>query len=354
MSISLQSAMQRVAKVQGVVGRLADKLPTNIQIKMARVMGYKHDYPELAAHLKILLAVHELQGGASLLGRDPVKSRRKFSAQMAAIQAKPTAVAAVWDFKIPGPAGELSVRHYVPAENKDAPLLVFFHGGGFVVGDLDTHDEPCRLLCHYGNMHVLSVNYRLAPENPAPAAAYDCLATFEWAKAHAVELGVNPAKVAVGGDSAGGNLAAVVSQLAKGGHGPAAQLLIYPTVDQFNKYDSHQRYAKGLFLSDIDVTNATQAYVYAGGYSLDNPIVTPMMGDVSGVAPALVITAGHDVLRDEGEAYAELMQMKGVPVTSRRVMDQAHGFINITPVSQSAKQATIQIAKDFRQLLNNL
>lgn len=354
MSISLQSIIQRVSKVQGIAGRFSNQLPTAVQLKMAQLMGYRHDYPELDAHLKILLAIRDLQGGAALLGRDPVKSRREFHVQMAAIQGVPTPVMKVRDFTIPGPASELLVRHYAPEHGQDAPLLVFYHGGGFVVGDLDTHDEPCRILAKYGHMHVLSVAYRLAPEYPAPAAVDDCLAALKWAKAHAVTLGADPAKVAVGGDSAGGHLSAIVSQLAKGEDAPAAQLLIYPATDPRHQYDSHQQYKAGLFLSDVDVANATQAYILSGGLTLEDPIVNPMLGDVTGVAPALLITAGHDVLRDEGEAYAKLMQDNGVQVASHREVDQGHGFINITPINKGAKRATIKIAKDFRQLLNGL
>ncbi|RYZ87914.1 MAG: alpha/beta hydrolase, partial [Moraxellaceae bacterium] len=242
-----------------------------------------------------------------------------------------------------------------PNASKGLPLLVFYHGGGFIVGDLNTHDEACRLLCKYGQMQVLSVDYRLAPENPAPAAVFDCVAALKWAKAHAAELGADPAKVAVGGDSAGGNLSAVVSQQTKGTpDAPAAQLLIYPVVDLVNEYESRKIYTQGLFLSDLDVEQANASYVGISELSLEDPLVTPALGDMTNLPPALVITAGFDVLRDEGEAYAKRMLKLGNQATLERVPGQGHGFINITSVNRSARQATIKMAQDFRQLLDGL
>lgn len=206
----------------------------------------------------------------------------------------------------------------------------------------------------YSGMHVLSVDYRLAPEHPAPSAVDDCKFGFEWAVKNASLLGADPAKVVVAGDSAGGNLAAVVSQITKGGIRPYAQLLIYPVVDLFHQYDSHKTFAKGLFLSDIDVKNATQAYVYHGGLTLENPLVTPMLGELNGLPPALVFTAGNDVLRDEGETYATQLQYHDVNAKHIRVSEQGHGFINLTPINKAAKRATIQIAQEFRTFIEEI
>ena len=360
---SFQQLRHRIATARGTAARLTHYLPAPIQLKLAQAMGYRHDYPELEPHIRLLLAVRQLQGGegAGLLTKDAEKSRRHFRNEMRSIAGKPVMVGQVKDFEIDGPAGKLPVRHYQPNPSnqsnasKGLPLLVFYHGGGFIVGDLNTHDEACRLLCKYGQMQVLSVDYRLAPENPAPAAVFDCVAALKWAKAHAAELGADPAKVAVGGDSAGGNLSAVVSQQTKGTpDAPAAQLLIYPVVDLYNEYESRKIYTQGLFLSDLDVEQANASYVGLSELTLKDPLVTPALGDMTNLPPALVITAGFDVLRDEGEAYAKRMLALGNQAKLERVPGQGHGFINITSVNRTARQATIKMAQDFRQLLDGL
>ncbi|XID74896.1 alpha/beta hydrolase [Alkanindiges sp. WGS2144] len=352
---SLKDLRQRVAKARGNAARLTAYLPASVQLRLAQLIGYRHDYQGLDPHVRLLLAVRQLESDTSLIGKDAVRSRKHFRNEMASIVGKPTAVAGVRDFSIEGPASLLPVRHYQPEQGQGAPLLVFYHGGGFVVGDLDTHDEACRLLCKHGKMHVLSVDYRLAPEHPAPAAVEDCIAALKWAKANAASLGADPAKVAVAGDSAGGNLAAVVSQQTKdSADAPAAQLLIYPVVDLINEYESRQLYTQGLFLSDLDIEAANAAYVGLSELTLESPLVTPLLGDLNNLPPALVVTAAFDVLRDEGEAYAKQMQAVGGQVILERIEGQGHGFINITPINQAAKKATIKMARDLKALLEIL
>ncbi len=351
----VKNLRHRLAKARGSAARLTSYLPAPVQLRLAQLVGYRHDYHGLDPHVRLLLAVRQLESDSGLIGKDAVRSRKHFRNEMASIVGTPTVVASVRDFSIEGPAGLLPVRHYQPEQGQGAPLLVFYHGGGFVVGDLDTHDEACRLLCQHGNMHVLSVDYRLAPENPAPAAVEDCIAALKWAKANAASLGADPAKVAVAGDSAGGNLAAVVSQQTKQTEAaPAAQLLIYPVVDLINEYDSRKTLVEGLFLSELDIAEANEAYVGTSELTLESPLVTPLLGNMQNLPPALVITAAFDALRDEGEVYAQRMLELGSPAVLNRVEGQGHGFINITPINRKAKQATIKMAKDFRQLLNSL
>ncbi|RYY78416.1 MAG: alpha/beta hydrolase [Moraxellaceae bacterium] len=346
---------QAKGKARGDAARLLAHLPAPLQLRLARLMGYQYDYAGLDPHVRLLLAFRQMEGGGSLVTRDAVKSRRHFRREMLSIVAKPTPVAQVKNFQIDGPASKLNVRHYLPEQHQGAPLLVFYHGGGFVVGDLDTHDEACRLLCHYGRMQVLSVDYRLAPEYPAPAAVDDCVAALQWAKAHATELGADPARVCVCGDSAGGNLSAVVSQQTKGtADVPAAQLLFYPVVDLVNEYQSRKAFTQGLFLSDMDIEEANYAYVGLSDLTLQDPLVTPMLGDLSNLPPALVVSAAYDVLCDEGEAYAQRMRELGNRVILDRVESHGHGFINLTFLNPSAKQNTIRIAQDFRVFLDSL
>ena len=270
---------------------------------------------------------------------------------------QPTTVERVSNLDISVRSGNIAARHYVPRisgqNSKPLPLLIFIHGGGFVVGDLETHDEPCRLLCQYAQVHVLSVAYRLAPEHPAPAASDDCLDALIWAHKNAATLGVDPTKIAVGGDSAGGNVSAVVSQLAAGKpYAPAAQLLIYPVTDFEGTYPSHRAYGKGLFLDQTDMDKATSAYVDGSQLKRSDPCVSPLFGELSGLAPALLVTAELDTLRDEGELYAVKLREAGSRCEAYRVEGQGHGFINITSINRAAYDATVKMAQNFRVLLD--
>lgn len=261
-----------------------------------------------------------------------------------------TEVESVRELEVDGSAGPLRARHYRPARTgagEKQPLLVFFHGGGFVIGDLDTHDEPCRLLCHHAQIHVLSVDYRLAPEDPFPAAVDDALAAFRWAVEHADELGVDPARVAVGGDSAGGNLSAVTAQLAAqdGGPAPALQVLIYPATDLTDaRTASGLLFADGFFLTENDRRWATRHYFAGPDKNQSDLRASPAFAEnLSDLAPAIVVTAGFDPLRDEGEAYGVALRQAGTPVVSYRAPELIHGFINMTTVP-AARDATLRLA----------
>ncbi len=232
--------------------------------------------------------------------------------------------------KTPGPAGDIPVRVYTPVDAKAdvLPGLVFFHGGGFVIGDLETHDDLCRWLSNGSGCRVVSVDYRLAPECPFPAAVEDCFAATKYVGAQAAEFGINPGQLAVGGDSAGGNLAAVVCQLAKtGGPKIGFQLLIYP-VTQLGGPDmpSMEENAKGYFLERESMQWFTRMYCPDAAHHGD-PRMSPLRAaDLSGLPPAYVVTAGFDPLRDEGKAYADKLDVAGVPVTYVNYPGMIHGF----------------------------
>lgn len=347
--------MAKIMKIQGISGKLTSKLPAPLLESLAKALGYQGNYPTLNAHLKLLIAIRE-QRDARLVSDDVPRSRRHFRQEMDSIVLKPTTVSGVRNFSIDGAAGKIRLRHYQPANHTQAlPLLLFIHGGGFVVGDLDTHDEPCRMLCKYGQMHVLSVDYRLAPEHQAPAAAEDCVTALRWVYANTDVLGVDPNRIAVGGDSAGGNLSAVVSQMTAGTDvAPAAQLLIYPVVDLSQKYSSHDTYSQHLFLSKADMAAATRFYTEGCGITLNHPQISPLYGKLEQVAPALVLTAEFDVLRDEGELYAKRLQEAGNQAIFYRVAGQGHGFINISAINPQAYEASKRMAQDFRQLLDRV
>ena len=232
------------------------------------------------------------------------------------------------------------------------PGLVFFHGGGFVIGDLDTHDDLCRCLANGSGCRVVAVDYRLAPEHPFPAAVEDCWAAMKWIAEHASDFGI-AGPIAVGGDSAGGNLAAVVAQLAKS-EGPriAFQLLIYPVTQLGGpEMPSMQENAKGYFLERESMQWFTRMYCPDAAQRSD-PRLSPLIAkDLSGLPPAYVATAGFDPLRDEGKAYADKLDAAGVPVTHVNYPGMIHGFFSLRGLIPKAREAVAASAAAVRAAL---
>lgn len=241
----------------------------------------------------------------------------------------PTPVARVEARELPGPAGTITTRVFYP-DIANAPILLYFHGGGWVVGDVSSHDEVCRQLCAGANAIVISVNYRLAPETPFPGGLEDCYAATEWAAEHAADLGADPARVAVAGDSAGGNLAASVCLLARERGGPALrhQLLIYPVTDSDFERRSYRDNADGYLLTRGMMQWFWQQYLEDPGQA-DNPLAAPLRADLAGLPTATVITAGFDPLRDEGQAFAAKLGAAGVEVEHREFKGMIHGFVSM-------------------------
>ena len=251
------------------------------------------------------------------------------------------------------PVGHRSGRLYVPTgATSPGPLLVFFHGGGFVYGDLDTHDPACRFLSERSGVRVLSVDYRLAPEHPFPAAHDDCVASYRWVVEHAESLGADPARLAVGGDSAGGALAATTAlAAAREGLPLALQLLIYPMTDMRGGSDSRTAFNRRLILTQGFMDLAKDSYLNTAD-DLTDPRVSPLLNEVpAGLAPAYVVTAGFDPLRDEGEAYARKLADAGVTVELRRFPEQVHGFIHVVGVGRSGRASMVEIAGRVRAAL---
>ncbi|WP_051495059.1 alpha/beta hydrolase [Nocardia nova] len=233
-----------------------------------------------------------------------------------------------YDITVAGAAGRLRARCYRPG-SADA-IVVYLHGGGWVHGDLETHDAPCRALAHASGMVVVAVEYRLAPEHRHPAAVLDALAAFRDIHRRRAEFGLPGAPVVIGGDSAGGNLAAVACQQLSREHDPrpAAQLLIYPATDLATRHPSHALFRDGFFLTRASIEFFEHCYL-APGSDRSDPCLSPLRTpDASGLPPAVVITAGFDPLRDEGELYADRLAAAGVPVTTRRFDGYVHGFFN--------------------------
>jgi acetyl esterase len=253
-------------------------------------------------------------------------------------------VGAVEDRSIPGPDGEIPVRIYWPATEGPHPGIVYFHGGGFVICDLDSHDGACRRLVNAISAVVVSVDYRLAPEHRWPAAADDAAAATQWAAEHAADLGIDPERLAVAGDSAGGNLGAVAALMARDRGGPplAFQLLVYPVIDlaaSRREHPSQQDNAEGYFLTTAQMEWYRSQYLAEDAHG-EEPYASPIKApSLVGLAPACVITAEMDPLRDEGEAYARALEAAGVPVTLYRAPGMFHGFFNMDAVLDGSKDA---------------
>ncbi|WP_341539855.1 alpha/beta hydrolase [Paucimonas lemoignei] len=262
-----------------------------------------------------------------------------FTSQPAAPQ-----IGSVENIVVPGPAGSIPVRHYRPAgmpKQEAIAALVFFHGGGFTLGDLDTHDTLCRQLCEEAGVAVLSVDYRLGPEHKFPAAHVDGFAALQWIAAHATELGISPHCIAVGGDSAGGNIAASCAIMARDSGGPklAFQLLIYPATDFRCIAPSHQRNGKGYLLTASMIEYFCACYLASDADRLDWRLSPLLAAEHARLPPALIMTAGFDPLVDEGRAYAEQLRAAGNLVEYICYEGQFHGFITMGRVVAQANDA---------------
>lgn len=267
-------------------------------------------------------------------------------------------VAQVKDNEFPGVAGPMRVRVYNPNPQASSPqpALIYIHGGGWCLDSIESHDSVCRGLANQADLVVLSLDYRLAPEHPFPAGLEDCYAATQWICSNAKQLKLDPTRIALGGDSAGGNLTAAVLMLAHERHGApiAFQMLLYPCVHMKAQTGSRKAFAWGYVL-DADLCDWV-IDSYSGGHDLGDPLLSPLLAkDLSFMPPALVVTAGYDILRDEGKQYADLLQQQGVKCTYECYEGLIHGFMNhmyIMPLDM-AEQATAFCAKHLRDALKS-
>jgi acetyl esterase len=268
---------------------------------------------------------------------------------------KDVAVGRIENFVIPGPGGDLRARAYAPvAAGGPQPLLIYFHGGGFVVGGLESHDGLCRLFTAEGGFKVIAVDYRLAPEHPWPAAVDDAWAAFQWIEANAADLGVDGGRIAVGGDSAGGMLTAIVTQLARGKAKPriAGQMLLFPNTQIGGDTSSLNEFAVGYFLERRAIEYFNSLYL-PPGTDRNLPKVSPLRAkDFSGLPPAFVMLGGYDPLHDEGLAYAEKLKSAGVKVTIADYADLVHCFIYLQTILPEAHEAVARAAKAVKAMLD--
>ncbi len=260
-------------------------------------------------------------------------------------------VAVVKELEVPGPAGPIPVRVYRPSQQADLPVLVYLHGGGWTICSIETHDPTCRELANAAGCVVVSVGYRLAPEHRFPAAPEDCYAALGWVAGHAASLGGDAARLALGGDSAGGNLTAAVSLMARDRGGPRLvhQLLVYPVTDHGFDTDSYRENAEGYLLTREMMQGFWRHYLGREGDGR-HPHASPLRApDLAGLPPAHVITAEYDPLRDEGEAYARRLAAAGVPVVQRRYDGMIHGFFGFTGLIDRAREAVADAARELRR-----
>ena len=337
-------------RLRGRAAAVLDRTPAAFRRRLAGGEPVVIDGQTFDPTLQAVLALDPRGDRGRMIREDPVGARALLRREALAVQLNPTPVAGVRDLTIDGADDSLDARLYTPPGGGRPPLLVYFHGGGFVSGDLDTHDEPCRLLCREAGHVVLSVAYRRAPEHPFPAAHDDALAAFRWAQDHALHLGADPTHVTVGGDSAGANLATATAQATRDDRPPAAQLVIYPTVDTPTDRPSRSLF-DGFFLADSERSGYFEVYTRRTDAPADDPRLSPIYGPLDGLAPALVVVAGFDVLRDESEAYAEALRAAGSRVLMQREPSLPHGFVNMTGVSRTARRATAEMAHRWHEVV---
>lgn len=336
----MRAARERVTRAETLVAERLGRLPPRVQRRLSGAPPIVIDGQRLEADVQLMLALRARLGEPVFDGQLSVERARALTREEAALArgTHTVPVGAVSDLSVDG----LPARLYTSAEPGEKPLLLYLHGGGFVVGDLDTHDAPCRMLCRHAGVDVLALEYRKAPEHPFPSYVDDARAAFRWAAERY-------ATVAVGGDSAGGNLAATIAIE----FDPALALLIYPVVDATQVRRSRELFGKGFFLTDELMQWYAGHFLPEGADPADplrSPLLSPRLGES---APALVVTAGFDPLRDEGEAYAQALRDAGVRVQERRFPGLFHGFINSIGASPSSRDALVEVAGMTRALLRS-
>lgn len=344
--------MQKVAG--GPTLRAISRTPDRIKRLVLGGHSITIDGNTLDTTLQLALASQRLSGREGLiLSHDVATARTRLNLRASQFP-RATVDVTLTDVSVPGPAGDIPAVHIRPSNDDRAPLLVFYHGGGFVVGGYGTHGHLCEVICQHAGVQVLFVDYRLAPEHKAPAAADDAYAAYLWARQHAAELGADATRVAVGGDSAGGNLAAVVAQRARneGAPPPILQLLLYPITNFASRTRSYGLFADGFFLRRQDMDFCDGKYL---GDAVDpaDPRVSPLLAeDLAGLPPAILVTAGFDPLRDEGRQYAEALRAAGNAVDAREYGSMIHAFPNFSTLGGGSATATYDIISTLRAHLS--
>jgi acetyl esterase len=312
--------------------------------------------PSFDPDLEAMLALARKAGRPPFEALTPAEARAAYAASWDVLQPPVQQVAAVRDIAVPGLGGALGLRIYRAMGSRDdepLPCLLFLHGGGWVIGNLESHDRLCRILANRARICVVAVDYRLAPEHRFPAALDDCVAALQWVSSHAAELAITPGRIGVGGDSAGGNLAAVLALMGRDGSAPPSvfQALLYPVLDLSASSPSYARVTTG-----VPLTAATMHY-FIGHYTpdvadrLDWRASPAKAGSLAGTPPALVLTVAHDPLCDEGRAYARRLEDDGVRVTAIHLSDHMHGMLMHGKLVQASNRMLDAVAAAIGEAL---
>jgi acetyl esterase len=331
--------------------RVLDRLPTFSQRALVKLLAYPYDYPELDPLTACLMALKYKQGKAGFLAANTKMTRQNYEKQINLLSGCKTLIHQIQDLRLPLASGTLKARHYHPNPNKKLAMLVFYHGGGFVAGSLETHDEICRMFAKAMQVQVLSVQYPLAPESSPQQVIDACQHALQWVYENRRQLNIYKGRIAVAGDSAGGNICAVVAARSINTvYAPQAQLLIYPAIDFKCCYPSIHIFGYGLTLTACDVAQVKDLYAQQHHVELDDPIVSPIYAELNPqLAATFIVTAGHDVLHDEATFYAEKLAAHGCKVQYQNYLEQAHGFLHLTPISRQARKRSLDIAKQFKK-----
>lgn len=338
--------------------RTAGRMPGSVQVAFSGKSRVVIDGQELDPGIQLLLAAAERRNDPPLDAVPVAAARAGFENRVRLTNGAPESVGGVRDLVVAGANGGLAARLYTPDEpstsDETKPLLVYFHGGGFVFGSIESHDAPCRLICRHSGANVLSVEYGLAPEHPFPEPIEDAVAALRWATENAESLGSAPEFVAVGGDSAGAALSANASaRLVAEGRAPLAQVLIYPVTNVSGTTRSRELFTEG-FVLDRAVLDYFERQ-YAPNADGEDPRLSVSRTDPQVLAkmpPTVIVTAGFDPLRDEGEEYAQRLTGAGVPVALRRFPGLVHGFANFIGVNRTSRDAVIETGGMIRTLLD--
>ncbi|WP_207181569.1 alpha/beta hydrolase [Methylobacterium indicum] len=310
--------------------------------------------PALHPDVQALLVMLRAADAQPLESLPPEAARRSYLAGRRALQPPPDEVAQIRDLAAPSPAGPVPLRLYRgegPAPEDRLPCLVYLHGGGWVLGNIDSHDWVCRRLANLTRACVISVDYRLAPEHPFPAAVEDAAAALAFVAERAEGLGVDETRLAVGGDSAGGNLAAVLALMGRDGTLPqtALQVLLYPAVDLTQTSEGYERIVAGQPLTASTMRYFVDHYVPQARDRTDWRASPARAASLAGTAPALVLTCGHDLLCEEARAYAHRLEREGVPVTALHLSDQTHGILTMSRLVRTSATILSFVAENLRE-----